>query len=74
MIPGETVGFEGAECCKKRLDLEVLESAAGYYLGYCCDQCGPYSRETGYYIYEEEAQADLDAYQKFHLTPSLARR
>lgn len=62
-IPGETVGTgEPVECpdCKKTMCLRVLESGAGCYLGYDCDQCfGPYSRETGYYATREEAEVAL---------------
>ena len=45
--------------------LMVMKSAAGYYIGrsYWDTECGfegPYSRESGYYGTEDEAQADLD--------------
>ena len=63
-LPGETVGYrpEGIECsdCGQRMFLEVLLSAAGHYIGYFCDSCGPYSRETGYYFNRADAQDDLD--------------
>lgn len=49
MLPGGCVGFDGAECiCGRKLQLQVLQSPAGYYLGYFCNNCGPYSRETNY--------------------------
>lgn len=50
MIPGEVLGLYGAYCpdCGQHLNLEVLQSQAGYYLGYWCHQCGPVSRETDY--------------------------
>lgn len=60
MLPGECVGFDGATCtCGLELPLEILQSAAGYYLGYCCPQCGPYSRET-IYLTEEQAITALE--------------
>jgi hypothetical protein len=36
----------------------VLCSWAGYYIGKACD-CGPYSRESGYYSTDKEAQNAL---------------
>jgi hypothetical protein len=39
------------------LQSRVLMSGAGYYIGTECD-CGPYSRESGYY--RTRAAADLD--------------
>jgi hypothetical protein len=44
--------------CNKPLTLTVCESAAGFYIGRWCD-CGPYSRESGYYPTREAAGADL---------------
>ncbi len=46
-------------------DLMVMQSAAGYYIGRAYkdqefDFIGPYSRESGYYATEAEAQAELD--------------
>jgi len=59
-LPGETAGLEGATCvCGAELELSVCRSAAGYYLGYWCDRCGPYSRETGYFRTEGEARREL---------------
>lgn len=56
-LPGETIGT-GADrrCpdCKKIPKLQVLMSGAGYYIGTQCD-CGPYSRESGYYRSRELA-------------------
>lgn len=51
------------ECilCGKELELEVLRSAAGYYLGHFCSNCGPYDRVSeGYYKCKEDADIDLD--------------
>lgn len=59
-VPGELSGLEGADCtCGRHLDLQVCESAAGFYLGYECQFCGPWSRETGYFNSREEAEAEL---------------
>lgn len=60
-LPGETLGFTGAycPCCCARLELQVLRSAAGYYLGYLCLEDGPVSRESYYYSNREDAEADL---------------
>lgn len=59
-IKGELKGFDGTYCdCGRSLPLKVCQSAAGYYLGYECSDCGPYSRETGYYVTRQEAEADL---------------
>jgi len=50
------------ECseCDFPLPLKVLKSAAGYYIGYFCPNCGPYNRITGYYKTSEEAQKVLE--------------
>lgn len=59
-IPGELKGINGCECiCGAELPLKVCQSAAGYYLGYFCNRCGPYSRESGYFGTPEEAEAAL---------------
>ena len=46
--------------CGKHLTLEVLKSAAGYYLGYFCPNCGPYSRVSGYFNTEEQAELAIN--------------
>ena len=59
-LPGELRGLEGTTCeCGEELKLQVCQSAAGYYLGYFCGQCGPFSRETGYYANRADAAAEL---------------
>lgn len=60
-LEGELKGLQGTTCmdCHTPLKLQVLQSAAGFYLGYFCPQCGPYSRETGYYPTRDAAEADL---------------
>ena len=64
MIEGETVatGAPGKcndQGCPGASGPKVLQSAAGFYIGYFCDGCGPYSRESGYYATDEEAAAAL---------------
>lgn len=62
MLPGETIATGApatCEDCGVALKPQVLQSAAGYYIGTFC-QCGPYSRESGYYPKREEAQQALD--------------
>ena len=53
--------LNGCRCseCGAVLPLMVCSSAAGYYLGYFCDNCGPYSRESGYYRTRQEAENAL---------------
>ena len=57
VMMGETVGT-GAE--DPGTELQVLKSAAGYYIGYLCNDGSPYSRESGYYASESNAQHALD--------------
>jgi len=73
-IPGEIVGFHAEiRCfCRQHIPLRVCFSNAGYYLGYFCDRCGPYSRETGYYATREEAEKDLE-YALLGVEPLNAR-
>ena len=63
MLPGETIA-SGApstcEDCKVVLTLDVHMSPAGHYVGTYCN-CGPYTRESGYYRTREKAQAALNA-------------
>ena len=44
--------------CGKRLKLEVLHSNAGYYIGTRCN-CGPYSRDSGYFKNPRDAEIEL---------------
>lgn len=49
-----------AQCsCGQKLPLEVLQSAGGYYLGWWCNECGPFGRLTGYYESLEDAERRL---------------
>jgi len=62
MIEGETILSGAPDTCPEcgvTPTLEVYRSNAGYYLGTYCN-CGPYSRESGYYATEQEAQRDLN--------------
>lgn len=63
-LPKETVATGAADNCGitdcENEGPRVLRSAAGYYIGYACPQCGPWSRESGYYEQRAEAQAALD--------------
>ena len=63
MLPGETIASGAPSTCAdclKDMENEVLRSVAGFYIGTLCN-CGPYSRESGYYRSEQEAQCALDA-------------
>lgn len=61
VLPGEITGRKlHTQCsCGKIIDLKLCRSAAGYYLGYTCPECGPYGRETGYYKDERTIQNAL---------------
>lgn len=50
-LEGECTGKRVIVCdeCKETMYIEILKSNAGYYIGFCCKQCGPYSRESDYY-------------------------
>jgi hypothetical protein len=50
------------ECmiCCTALNIKVLPDDDGYYVGYVCPLCGPYSRESRYYPNREEAQSALN--------------
>ena len=60
-LPGECVNDTQTICieCGAELNIQVLSSAAGYYIGFFCPQCGPYSRESGYYRNCEKADLAL---------------
>jgi len=67
-IEGELERVKGAKCdCGAGLDLKVCHSMAGYYLGYECEQCGPWSRETDYFRTRAEAELALAAEGEGHL-------
>ena len=61
MLPGETIASGAPSACPDcaaQLQLEVLQSAAGFYIGTRCN-CGPYSRESGYFKSRDLASATL---------------
>lgn len=63
-ILGETVAT-GADAFCEKADCEnegpkVCQSAAGYYIGYSCPECGPWSRESVYYPTHELASDVLE--------------
>ena len=60
--PGETIASGAPSVCpdcRTHLKDEVLRSAAGFYIGTRCE-CGPYSRESGYYETSESAGIALE--------------
>jgi len=61
MLSGECVQDEVTRCfeCGLAMPLDVQSSAAGYYLGFFCPNCGPYSRESGYYKTYDDAMDAL---------------
>jgi len=61
VMPGETVNSDTTTCldCETELKIKVLKSNAGYYIGFFCPNCGPYSRESGYYKYFSDAEEAL---------------
>jgi hypothetical protein len=61
MLKGETISTGAPKTCPEcgvNLKLEVLQSAAGNYIGTQC-KCGPYSRESLYIATKEIAAASL---------------
>ncbi len=62
-VPYETISRGASikcETCGVVVKLRVCSSGAGYYIGTMCD-CGPYSRETGYFKNYKEAKKALDS-------------
>jgi len=68
MIEGETI-LTGApdrcDTCNVLVEFKVMRSAAGWYIGTECD-CGPYSRESGYFASEERTAAILECWRQGH--------
>ena len=60
-LPRECVNDTQTVCveCGALLEIQVCKSMAGYYVGFFCPHCGPYSRESGYYRNREEAELAL---------------
>lgn len=62
MLPGETIASGAASTCPDcgvKLVPKILRSAAGHYIGTACN-CGPYSRESGYFKDLSSAQQALE--------------
>lgn len=78
-IEGELNGLGGVTCdhdgegTPTKLELKICRSAAGHYLGYFCPQCGPYSRETGYFNSHQDAERALVALRSENLKPENTR-
>lgn len=49
----------GVTCCGEVMLYSVCRSAAGYYLGHFCPNCGPWDRLSCYYPTREEAEDAL---------------
>lgn len=59
---GETIATGASpKCCGKTLELQILQSGAGLYIGTFCPNCGPYSRESGYYRKWKDAKDAFDS-------------
>ena len=60
-LHGECIRDVETSCveCGAHLEIQVCKSMAGYYVGFWCGACGPYSRESGYYRNYEEAEKAL---------------
>lgn len=64
-MDGETLASGGEKVCQECGTTPVLgvhRSAAGHYVGTYCE-CGPYSRESGYYASREKAQQAFESGQ-----------
>ncbi len=46
--------------CGETVHLSVCKSAAGFYLGFYCDVCGPLQRISNYYVAEKDAIERLE--------------
>lgn len=49
--------------CGEKLQVRVLRSNAGFYIGTQCGKCGPVDRSTGYFPNREVAQLVLEQNQ-----------
>lgn len=61
-LEGETLATGAPWICPEcgvHVKLQVCHSAAGYYVGSMCN-CGPYSRESGYYRDKKDAEHALE--------------
>lgn len=69
MLPGEDHVPDKCDDCGVELKLQVLRSAAGYYIGTWCN-CGPYSRASDYFPTQEAAAAELALWNQENVRPS----
>ncbi len=62
VLAGETISTGGSDTCDCgiKLKFQICQSGAGYYIGTYCSECGPWSRESGYFKTRELAQTALD--------------
>lgn len=72
MYPGESNlnGPKVCEDCHQSLETRVCRSQAGYYLGSWCN-CGPNSRDSGYFDSKDEADACLREWQQLENTAKI---
>ncbi len=71
MLKGENCQESKCPDCGVVLEIQVLISAAGYYLGTMCD-CGPYSRESGYFPKRDEAEVCLREWKELEAVSHVA--
>lgn len=69
MLPNEDQAPDECEDCGVELKLQVLRSAAGYYIGTWCN-CGPYSRASDYFPTREAAESEFKLWQQMDVRPS----
>lgn len=65
MLPGETIASGALVVCPEcaiHVVTQVLRSPAGFYIGTRCD-CGPYTRESGYFRTHSSAAHALETGQ-----------
>jgi len=59
IVTVETTSLSVVCCgCNTVLPLEVCHSAAGFYVGHFCPNCGPYDRLVGYFGTKESAEKE----------------
>lgn len=71
MLKGENCQENVCPDCHTTLQVRVLRSAAGYYLGTMCN-CGPYSRESGYFNKREEAEVCLREWKELEAVSKVS--
>ena len=62
MLHGECVNDTETDCidCGEHLFIGVHESGGGFYIGFWCPNCGPYSRESRYFEKRRYAEKRLE--------------